>query len=200
MLTLALAAVLALSIVAAASASAAPVWEEESFGVWSEIKVKAKSDGAEEVTFLDEGTGLELECEGPNSGTVGPGSADEVTSVLYSKCVVFKGTCASASATPANLPWKTKLVLAGSEIRDEIENGGKGEPGWNIVCGGVVADTCTGKTSTAMSNFVPTGKVEALFDAKSAKTNCSAGGAGKGRILGFNIITLESEVKKLRIK
>jgi hypothetical protein len=198
-LGIALVAVLALSIIAAASASAAPVWEEETFGVWSEIKVKAKFEGTSIVTLLDEGTGIELECEGFNGGTVGPGSGSEITNLTTNKCIVLKGPCASAASTAPNLPWKAKLVLAGTEIRDEIENGGKGEPGWNFVCGGAVVDTCTAKMSTAMFNFVPTGKVEEVFDAKSPKTNCSAGGAGKGKILGFNIVQLENG-KKLRVK
>jgi hypothetical protein len=197
-LGLALVVVLVAGVVGAASASAAPVWEEENFSLWSEIKVKAKIIGTGIVTLTDEGTGLEMECEGPNGGIAGPGSSGEITELTTNKCFVLKGTCASAGATALNLPWKTTLALVGGEVRETIENGGKGEPGWNFVCGGSVVDTCTGTMSTAMVNFVPLGKVEALYDAKTAKTNCSAGGAGKGKILGFNIIVLENG-KKLRV-
>jgi hypothetical protein len=141
-----------------------------------------------------------IECEGSDEGTVGPGTADELTKATATKCKVLSGACSEGSAVAhaVHLPWKTKLEVINGEVRDKIESSGAGEPGWNVECTAIfkVEDTCTGTTTTGIKN-VSTG-VDAIFDAKSAHANCTQGGAGSGVVEGTDHI-LNPTGKQIRV-
>jgi hypothetical protein len=137
-------------------------------------------------SFTDSGSGVTVSCKGTGEGTIGPESIDSQTKVVVKECSTTKGTCGSPSAEALHLPWKTELYEAASEEdRDRILNSGSGTPGWKVTCtvfGIKVTDTCEGETNAKISNGE--GVVEAIFDAKSPKVNCSMGGAGAGTIEG----------------
>jgi hypothetical protein len=140
------------------------------------------------------GGASKIECEGSDHGLVGPGGADLLDFVLATNCKKITGACNEGTvfAKPADLPWKTLLLEeSNGEIRDDLENDGKGEPGYIVECGATifklkVEDTCTGASSTGML-AVSTG-VEATFEAKSQNANCTLGGAGTGVVRGLDLI------------
>jgi hypothetical protein len=193
---LALVAVLAMSAVAVASASAAE-WLLN--GAKITAATSAPSEGA--LTLEDTkapGGAVKVECSGKFVGTVGPLAADSITEVLsltgtstISCTIITHGACegTTAEVKGIHLPWTTELLLATeTEFRDDIVSGTGGEPGYTVVCKtilGNVTDTCTGKTSSEELNV--TGGVEGIFEAKSEKANCSLGGTGSGVILGKGI-------------
>jgi hypothetical protein len=147
------------------------------------LRMTDKKGGAfgEEVT---------IECNGTDEGTVGPGSKDQLTKATATACKTLKGICESPVAHALHLPWNTTLETVGGEVRDKIENSGAGAPGWDVTCvvGGFikVEDECTGETTTAVANV--SGGVALTFDAKSAKANCTRGGAGEGSVLGKDLV------------
>lgn len=214
---LALVAVFAMSAVAAVSASAAaPEWHECVTGTNNTTNCPAGSKGETLKTTLavaSEGrlelentaVGVKIKCPEPSEspgtdkGTIGPGSTDKITSITSETgavkvpCEVVTGTgiCGTeATAEAVHLPWTTKLVAGtGTEIRDNIEGGTGGEPGYKTVCkGGLKAtSTCTGKTSTKATNTLsPNWNVLEEFEAKSAEATCTP--TGKGKITGTNTI------------
>jgi|ERR1700722_2916997 len=184
---LALVAMFALSAFVASSAFGASEWLNNGAAITAAIKVASKG----KLKLSDSKGGLfgekvEIECEGTDEGTVGPGTADTVTKITATKCVRITGICPETiTATALHLPWKTTLLLVEEKWRDDIENSGAGAPGWNVVCSGTVEDECTAETSTELKNV--TGGVEAIFDAKSAKANCTRGGTGAGTVLGNDL-------------
>jgi hypothetical protein len=159
------------------------------------------------VVLEDTGAKTEIFCTGTGSGSVGPGGKGRIASAVASKCEFESGKAGSCesgkpvTAKAIHLPWNTTYENpAGAEIRTKIENGGKGEPGYEVECtvAGIfkVTDTCEGATSTLTKN-VPaenegtgTGTVEAEFEATSAKANCSVGGKGTGRTGGTTLFRL----------
>jgi hypothetical protein len=107
-------------------------------------------------------------CTGSFDGTVGPGVEGMITEVLdTSEKTIVLGTneiacindksCPSALVAPVNLPWLTRLELMGTEAEPLFlgvaENGGKGEPGWEVMCEepliGLVEETCTAVATKA---------------------------------------------------
>jgi hypothetical protein len=194
---LALVAVFAFSAVAAASASAAPEWLVAGAKPTSPVAVTSKTEGKLKLT--DEGVGVTVECEGTDKGTVGPKSADTVSTVTpKNPCTVTAGTAlcgTTANASALHLSWETSLIepVAG-EIRDEVKNS-TNNPGWKVEClGGLkTTDECTGDSSTLIHNNTPAaGVVTAEFEAKSAHANCTVGGTGKGKVegkIGFRTTT-----------
>jgi hypothetical protein len=193
---LALVAVFAFSAVTVASASAAPVWEQQIGGTFGPITtpVTAASKSIGNLTLTDSVAGTSIECAGTDSGKVGAGSKDEVTSITASSCkFVTAGSCTSSkpvTATAKNLPWITELYEEAGKVRDHVKaHSGGGEPGYDVECtvAGIfkVQDECLGETNTAMNNV--TGGVEAVFDATSPKVKCSIGGAGSGTVLGKDL-------------
>jgi len=161
---------------------------------WVEVATKVAVTSEGRLT-LTSSTGTELECPesteavGKDEGFIGPSSADEITKITDSagkavvKCKIVKAgspACsAPATATAVHLPWITKLILVGTEIRDEIVSGTGGAPGYETKCGNGLSLTCTGATSTAVTNNTVTGNVELTFEAKSAATSCGLGITGK---------------------
>ncbi len=89
---------------------------------------------------------VEVQCRGTDKGTIGPEKADSVESVLIESCESFGAKkCTKVGTVKAvNLPWTTTLA-EGSEgqQRDLIRAGASGKnPGWSVEC------TVLGVTST----------------------------------------------------
>ena len=147
------------------------------------------------------GGAVDVSCPGTNTGWVanlanGTAGEDGVTSihVVVASCTfIKKGACEVLENVEArNLPWGTRLVESGSEVRDELISGNSsGLPGWLVKCKtiiGSVTDTCTrsGSTQNVRSNRA-TGKTEFIFDATTEKSpaECTQGGAGAGLVRGI---------------
>lgn len=205
-LGLALVAVFAFSAVAAASAFAENEWLLNGAAVTSKIPVLSE---AIELKLADMKGGLFLEeisvlCSGLDLGTVGPKGEDEVTEILNLagtektiKCPASSG-CGEAEATveALNLPWKTKIILKGTEFRDEVGPGTGGGPGYKVTCALGITDSCTSPTaelsSTKLTN--ETGGVDSLFEAISEEkpATCTRGGAKEGLVKGLDTIISDS--------
>lgn len=133
------------------------------------------------------GESVTIQCTGTDAGTVGPGSVDETTSITATECKTIEGTCPSPKAEALHLPWDTQLEEPNAgEVRDKIKSSGAGTPGWKVKCS-ILTDECTAETSTLMRNNEEEGSVEAEFESKSAKANCSRGGTGTGTVKGIDV-------------
>jgi hypothetical protein len=198
---LAIVAVLAFGVVSVSSASAAE-WLGKEGGALKKLTVAKKVNS--EATLVLSSNGTELECEGMDRGTVGPGAADETTEVLNkaltSKVVVCKilkpglANCtAPAEAEAVNLPWKTKLVSA---TDDQLESSGAGNPGWKVKCGNGATNTCTKATAQlAVTNNGLT--VGLAFNATEVAT-CTL---GTGKVSGTDtVVANEAGLEGLEVK
>ncbi len=181
---LCLVAMLTMSIVAAGTASAAPVWEgcttggsltkyktnqcetAESGGSfeWNEIKstegVKVKG---ETLTLIDEGVSSTIQCtaEEEGEGAVGPGNKGRITSGKVNSpstnCKRITGACEVGKieeVKAVDLPWQTELVETEKKVQNKLEGTTNGEPGWAVTC-----KSAAGKitdTCTAESGKPPT--------------------------------------------
>jgi hypothetical protein len=160
---LCLVAMLVVGMVAAGTASAAPVWEHcetEKINTtvskwttdqcttassmaaagfsWQEVKGTEAVRSHGSLRLSDETLGVKVEvlCSGANTGSVGPGKFDRIEKITEIQCVEGKN-CEKLDKTaePRNLPWQTELVEPkAGEVRDHITNGGNGEPGWAVTC------------------------------------------------------------------
>jgi hypothetical protein len=183
---------------------------------WETKELVGTSEVTSSGTLKLEDTGatggaVEVECTGENTGwvanlTTGAGE-DGTTSITNLKCVrVVDGECEKVvEVKPRNLPWGSRLVEKGTEVRDELISGpkkeeGNGEPGWAVTCEtilGNVTDTCerSGGTQNVRANRT-TGKTEFLFDAiseeKKERATCSQGGKEAGRVGGTILEQLRS--------
>jgi hypothetical protein len=199
-------AVFAVGAIASASASA-QTWEEcaeghkefktslctEAAGTgpfgWQEITTakKVTSSGTWKLTdkgFL--GAGVTLTCEVTTEGAVGAGKKGETGGIRVVKCQSSNPSlCSTPALAVLGAPWETELKAeTGGGIREIITQGAK-EVGWEVACQNGFVDKCTTKSlSAGMKNNAATGTVEATFDAKTPKLNCTNGGAGQGEILG----------------
>src|SRR5262245_37550995 len=196
-------AAVALSGVAAPSASAAHEWLINGKPIASAVRVHASSlmlyDDTKSV-----GGEIKVHCHRFMAAKVGPGASgliENITAELLGTknrihCAFDKaGGCKSNSLLlylPLNLPWLTLVTLINGHVRDVIEqdpNGGAtGNPGWKTVCtnvlGGETVDECTAASpSTGLANVAA--GVEAKFDAETPQANCSQGGSGAGLVTGF---------------
>lgn len=208
---LCLAAVFALSAVAASSASAYPVWQECGAGTeftnancttagsgpygWVTLTTKVASTSSGALTLT--AGGITMECEGTDGGTIGPGSQDEITKITASNCKSGSFLCKTAAAKALNLPWKTKLYNAdATKIRDEITGpDATKEPGWEGLCEGFLKQECFTNTTAGIKNK-SNGTVDATFDALSAKGVCKP--SGEGTVTGTDTITVPG--KTIRVK
>jgi hypothetical protein len=206
---LAIMAALAMSAVAAGSASAEHIWLLNGKLIAKPVKIHSvgllllEDSGISSI----EGGPVKIHCRGFDAGTVGPNGLDLIQSITlellgtkdlihcsYDKAGGCSGTTALALAL--HLPWHTSLYLEGTEVRDMIVSSGAGEPGWNVTCtnvlGGTTEDECLAPLgSTGLANILTAAMgVTATFDAKSPNANCTIGGAGKGIVRGS--VTLES--------
>lgn len=148
-----LAAVFAMSMVAAGTASAAPHWlqclegnsgttrytasqckEASASGAWSWSEVTGTEAviGRATVRLTDSKTPLgavAVQCSGTEEGTIGPTKFDRVekVNVEVKNCSVKEGTSACTKleeVKAVNLPWQTELVATEGKILDLINNVG----------------------------------------------------------------------------
>jgi len=208
---LALLAVFITSAVAASGASAAHVWEvsectkeatktflwldskctQDSAGKIGEWEILWKAVGATPVTVDTLGTlklqsnGVEVECEGHDTGTVNQNGLDLTSTITVLSCTLINGAgiCTSpVTAAPVNLPWHTHLELMGKELRDLLSSDGAGDPGWKVKCNNGLTNTCTAAAGdTHVLNNVPNDTVETTFDSLTEEAKCTL---GKGTVRG----------------
>ena len=154
------------------------------------------------------GGAVSLQCSASGTGWVAnlasatePGE-DGNSTITNVKCTFVKeGLCRKAiGVEPRNLPWGTRLVESGTEVRDEIISGNvSGAPGWKIICenflGGMTEDTCelSGNSVNIIANRA-TGKLEIKFDniTETKKAKCTVGGANAGNTRGTILALLRS--------
>jgi hypothetical protein len=192
---------LAMSAVAAGSASAAHEWLISGSPITTAKKIHSLG-----LLLLEDskatGGAVQIHCHGFDAGTVGPGALDLIESITTEllkgsdkiPCSFDKAGACKSNVTPTalalHLPWHTKIILHGTEVRDLILSAGNGEPGWNVTCtnilGGTTEDECLApEGSTALKNILTAAMgVEATFDAGTQKAKCSVGGAGAGIVSG----------------
>jgi hypothetical protein len=185
-------------------------WETKALTGSETLEVTSTSTG---LTFTDtKATGGEtsINCTENGTGWVSPKGKGAVTLVTLEKCsfVEKKDGACEESTKPVikavNLPWHTRLEEIGGEARDNIENGGKGLPGFATECEVdkilKISDECTGTTSTGMKNARTTGTVELKSDEKSAKGTCTDAEGGEketGVTKGTVIGSADSKVRSL---
>ncbi len=146
------------------------------------------------------GGAVDVKCSGTNlgwvanlaNGTAGEDGVSSINVVVTACTFIKKGACEVLEEVKAvNLPWGTRLVEHGSEVRDELVSGSiSGGPGWSVKCKtilGSVTDVCTisGSTQNVRSNRA-TGKTEFIFDKISEEdpATCTQGGAKAGFVRG----------------
>jgi len=198
-------AVFAFAAVAASSASAlSSVWLVN--GALAPLTL-VTSESLGVVLLEDMGsTPAMVNCEEVlNEGWVGPGSEDEVTSVVFmKKCAVpakaeklnkeestnFCKSGTEATATAVNLPWKTLIVLVGAVFLDQLTAAGTG-PGYKVECtnilGGKSTDECTTQKGTTELTNEGASAVLSEFPAAPAESefaNCTIGGELQGLVSG----------------
>jgi hypothetical protein len=217
MIGLALVAAVAMSVVAASSASAAHLWLIGGKLVSSEVKVH--STGL--LLLTDDtppvGGPTQIHCKGFDDGTVGPHALDLVLAITAEllgtndkiPCTFDKAGGCEASPAPValaiGLPWHTELYLQGTEVRDHITSStAGGKIGWKVTCKapllGTVTDECLNTlTSVAVANVA--GGVQGAFDATSSNAECSFNGgafrANAGLVRGNTLFENISATEKL---
>ncbi|MGN6587852.1 MAG: hypothetical protein ACTHKT_10360 [Solirubrobacterales bacterium] len=186
---LAFSAMLLISGLAVANASAAPQWTLNGATIVKALAVTGT--GTLEFTDTNGLVGpFTIHCTLTTTGTAGPGAADTTSTITVSSCTTVAGTCGSPSASPVNLPWRTELATIGGVVRDKITSDGKGAPGYTLLCtiGGLrVSDTCTSERGQPKVTL-NTSPVPIEFDAGSGTLDCSIGGAGTGHIRGTILV------------
>jgi hypothetical protein len=188
---IALVAVFAVSAVASSSALAAPEWYAKKAGVYAKITtaVAVKREGTIKLTDKKGSLGgaLTISCKNTEEGTVGAGVGGTVSKMNWtsSNCACVKGCEAVETLEWRNLPISTELFKEGAEIR----NRNLGEPSLTVNFKEITKNTdiCKFNTSAHMKN-TSGGEVEEEFEAKSAKTKCSLGGAESGEWTGVEMI------------
>jgi len=140
-----------------------------------------KSTGAEwtgklkiaDTDVFGEGYKLAVECSDKVSANLGTNGAGEVTAVSTSGCVGLEACKGEKNNIVAvNLPWHTELAKVEGTPREVIVSGGKGTPGFRMVCkwlGIIAEDTCTGNLSPKISAL----ENVALAFNKSDVMNCN---------------------------
>jgi hypothetical protein len=190
---LALAAVLAM---AAISASAAFALESTWLvaGVKPAAAVASDTVNVGNTVLTDDGTGVSVTCSNVTSkGTIGPGPADETSSVTFVTADCTSSQATVDNVTACHLPWATKVVLSGTEFLDSVTAKGAGSPCYLIevsVAGILVDDTCE-KAEATLTLANQTSTVNGTF-AEEEKGNCSIGGKEEGLIKGVESILIES--------
>ncbi|MGN6587855.1 MAG: hypothetical protein ACTHKT_10375 [Solirubrobacterales bacterium] len=193
---LAFSAMLLISGLAVANASAAPQWTLNGAAITKAVA----TSGSGTLELTDEkgffGNTVTVSCTGTTTGTAGPGAADTTSTVTVTSCKTVAGTCGSPSASAVNLPWKTELSTVGGVVRDTIKSDGKGAPGYKVECtvGIRVSDTCTSEEGMPKVTL-NTSPVPVIFDEGSGKANCTMGGTGAGHVRGT--VTVKSSAGTL---
>ena len=160
---LCLAAMWALGIATAATASAAaPVWETcttekaektatkyttdtcmEASGsgkwAWQEIPASAPKTivlRSETVTLKDLktlGGEAEVRCVNEGTGKAG-GSVATIESLTFKSCTPVKVCENVEEVKPLHLPWKTEFFETENRVEQTLKADGAGEPGWSVKC------------------------------------------------------------------
>jgi hypothetical protein len=182
---LAFSAMLLISGLAVANASAAPQWTLNSLALTKSVP----TTGSGSLTLTDTngffGNTVSIVCTGTTTGTAGPGAIDTTTTVAVTSCKTDVGTCGEPKAEAVNLPWKTELSTVNGVVRDTIKSDGNGKPGYKVECtiGFRVSDTCTSEEGRPKVTL-NTSPVPIEFDSESGNANCSLGGTGAGHVGG----------------
>ncbi len=171
-----LVAMLVVSLAAAATASASPVFEQcrENSGTgtkwedkgcskangtgkweWKELTTTEKTTSSGTLTLRDTkvpivGT-VEVVCGGTEEGAIGPGRFGRVTKITPVGCKPGKNCEEVKKVEARNLPWQTELFETEKTVRDAIKEVGAGVPGWKIECrvlGITKADECASNTQS----------------------------------------------------
>lgn len=189
----ALIAVFALTAISASSALAAPEWYVKKAGVWSKVttSVKVTLENSWELNDTKfSPTPLAVSCTGSGEGEIKSAGAGKISKFPTTKCEPAKiehNSCkAWEGSASGNLPWGAELYSEAGQLRQRLVSGGVGTPDWAFTCQtllGSRTDECFANTSTHMTNNSG-GFVEAVFDATSAKTECSQGKSGAGEWKG----------------
>ena len=207
---LALIAVFAFSVVAAASASAAPEWLANGAAITSALPATITGElELEDTNVL--GSAVSIKCSGSFKGTIGPGATDLITEVEGKAgekttlaggtpvvcAFVNKGPCETAMtplALALHLDWSTELTLEtrGTEdlyvdlIKENVSEK-EGLPGWEVleclVLGLSEGDACTGNTGADVKNTATDVEGEFLGKTDAVVTpaaTCSLGGGVTG--------------------
>jgi hypothetical protein len=194
-----LAAALALSMVVASSALAAPEWYEKKGGTWKKVTTAVQVNFYAEAVKLIESApsgywGFKcLGTEPQGEGTVESGALGNITGFLSQSAGGCKGikegegtkkpelcTTLGSRQTTAG-PWTAPLTKeASGEIRAALSpHSGGEEPGLTFECKNGVFGThianCNAKTSAKITNQIPGEKFGPIFtfDSKSKKTTCN---------------------------
>jgi hypothetical protein len=218
---LCLVAVFAMSMVASATASAAPVWKQcregsenltkytdgkcsglnaEGKYEWMELKTTEKVLTKATLRLYDTKTLLgvsEVDCSGTTVGTIGPGKYDRTETIRIAGCNPVSVCKNVETVIPKGLPWQTELYESAKEQRDKISAGA----GWEVKCEVILSkketDTCTtvaGEEGSTLMTPITVGTksiVKAEFETKSGRANCTLGGAKAGVVGG--IATIEPQ-------
>lgn len=177
-----LVAVFAISAVAVSSAAASPEWYVKKSGKWEKVTTAVKVTGNYNWSLLAnaggafELGGLALTAE--FAGELKSGGVALLNTMTNATGKVIKPCEALGPAEPHSFPWKLELYKEGTEVRSKILKGGTGEPEYSFTCRwslyGEHKVTSKMNTTTKMTNL--TSNVEAVFDTKSAKTECTYNG------------------------
>jgi hypothetical protein len=195
----ALAAVLALTAIAASSALAAPEWYVKKGGTWSKVSTPVSVQINSIWSMVDTKTSpgeWGIACPSSGEGKVKAGGAAEVASFAVEggvhNCVPAGSPFSQCkpegveSVGTANFPWATELYKEGSEFRQRSVFAAEHQP---ILTGSCLAsfgrDTDSCDLTASMNMTVNGEMVEASFDAKSGKTQCLQGKAGSGEFQGY---------------
>lgn len=108
---------------------------------WNEVKGTEKVTGHGSLKLSDTKTILgdtTISCSGTEEGVAGPKNLDVVEKVKAEKCeITTKGGCESLPkkvAEPVDLPWQTELFETEGKKFDKLTSDGHGEPGWAVEC------------------------------------------------------------------
>jgi hypothetical protein len=152
----ALVAALVFSAMASASAFAAPEWLVNGAALSGSLAVKSHG----KVVLTDLNAKVKLECEGTDSGTVTGPNLSEETTVTATSCKTLEGTCPSPSAKAHALPWKLELE---EKVAGKVTNNFLTESGYEVVCAGIVHDTCVAKAGVPVLRLTNASLVEFEF-------------------------------------
>jgi hypothetical protein len=181
----ALVAALVFSAMASASAFASPEWLVNSAPLSGSLSVKSHG----KVVLTDLNAKVKLECEGTDSGTVTGPNLSEETTVTATSCKTLEGTCPSPSAKAHGLPWKLELTGT-SPVTDKFLT----ESGYEVVCAGIVHDTCVTPKGAPVLKLTNASLVEFEFPAaeNENKAVCSLSKKEVGDVGGT--VVVESNV------
>jgi hypothetical protein len=117
---------------------------------WSEPSTELAVKTHETLTLSSEelGVKVKVKCSGTDKGFIGPGGQDRTTEINVEKCEAGEN-CEKLEkkAEAVHLPWESEMLETEGKIHDAIRSDGNGEPGWRVACKvplrGVVENECT---------------------------------------------------------